>query len=182
MAAYKKFQTRTEDRHLPSILGTDLLHAPPPHLDRSLPHTLRMVEWRPDPRRNAGIGTHIPDLLRTDSDPVVLKDTYSAFEGTDLEVMVTGVMTNLCCETTARDAFVRGFRVFFSTDSTATASSELHEATLKNMASMASPISSIGKNLRKHFLSRKKKVVRRFFLVHPSALLPEEDYHKNRSR
>nr|GMD18105.1 nicotinamidase 2-like [Ipomoea batatas] len=67
----------------------------------------------------------IPQLGPTDSDLVVEKTTYSAF---------TGVMTNLCCETTARDAFVRGFRVFFSTDATATSSAELHDATLKNMA------------------------------------------------
>ncbi|PIN11862.1 Pyrazinamidase/nicotinamidase PNC1 [Handroanthus impetiginosus] len=86
----------------------------------------------------------ISDLHRTEDDPVVLKNTYSAFRGTGLEeklkemgvkeVIVTGVMTNLCCETTAREAFVRGFRVFFSTDATATSSLELHEATLKNMA------------------------------------------------
>jgi isochorismate hydrolase len=50
------------------------------------------------------------------------------------EVIVTGVMTNLCCETTAREAFVKGFRVFFSTDATATSDLELHEATLKNLA------------------------------------------------
>lgn len=50
------------------------------------------------------------------------------------EVIVSGVMTNLCCETTAREAFVRGFRVFFSTDATATTSEDLHQATLKNMA------------------------------------------------
>ncbi|XVF44557.1 hypothetical protein PTKIN_Ptkin02bG0134200 [Pterospermum kingtungense] len=75
---------------------------------------------------------------------VVEKNTYSAFQNTGLqemlvekgveEVIVTGVMTNLCCETTARDAFVKGFRVFFSTDATATSSLELHEGTLKNMA------------------------------------------------
>ncbi|XP_019164197.1 PREDICTED: nicotinamidase 2-like [Ipomoea nil] len=86
----------------------------------------------------------IPQLGRTDSDLVVEKTTYSAFAGTNLEqslsemgakeVIVTGVMTNLCCETTAREAFVRGFRVFFSTDATATSSAELHDATLKNMA------------------------------------------------
>lgn len=75
---------------------------------------------------------------------VVEKNTYSAFENTGLqerlvemgvkEVIVTGVMTNLCCETTAREAFVKGFRVFFSTDATATLDLELHEATLKNLA------------------------------------------------
>ncbi|WOH13173.1 hypothetical protein DCAR_0832682 [Daucus carota subsp. sativus] len=86
----------------------------------------------------------MPEVGRRDGETVVGKDTYSAFRGTRLEerlremgveeVIITGVMTNLCCETTAREAFVRGFRVFFSTDATATSSEELHEATLKNMA------------------------------------------------
>ncbi|XP_030962881.1 nicotinamidase 3-like isoform X1 [Quercus lobata] len=72
------------------------------------------------------------------------KNTYSAFRNTRLEeqlremgveeVIVTGVMTNLCCETTAREAFIRGFRVFSSTDALATSDLELHEATLKNLA------------------------------------------------
>ncbi|KAE9615786.1 hypothetical protein Lal_00017099 [Lupinus albus] len=83
-------------------------------------------------------------LDRGEDDMVVEKDSYSAFRNTGLEeklvemgveeVIVTGVMTNLCCETTAREAFVRGFRVFFSTDATATSDRDLHEATLKNMA------------------------------------------------
>ncbi|TKY69086.1 Nicotinamidase 2 [Spatholobus suberectus] len=78
------------------------------------------------------------------SDAVVEKSTYSAFRNTGLEerlvemgvkeVMVTGVMTNVCCETTAREAFVRGFRVFFSADATAASNADLHEATLKNLA------------------------------------------------
>ncbi|XWS68473.1 hypothetical protein CRYUN_Cryun04dG0093400 [Craigia yunnanensis] len=87
----------------------------------------------------------IPEIGRlTEADEVVEKNTYSAFENTRLqemlvekgveEVIITGVMTNLCCETTARAAFVKGFRVFFSTDATATSDLELHEATLKNMA------------------------------------------------
>ena len=81
---------------------------------------------------------------RTSDDKLVEKHTYSAFYDTDLEsflkkserteVIVTGVMTNLCCETTARDAFIRGFRVFFSTDATATSNHDLHSSTLKNLA------------------------------------------------
>lgn len=77
-------------------------------------------------------------------DRIVKKHRYSAFLETDLddalrglgrdEVIVSGVMTNLCCETTARDAFVRGFRVFFMVDGTATANDDLHVATLKNLA------------------------------------------------
>ncbi|OMO94063.1 Isochorismatase-like protein [Corchorus capsularis] len=87
----------------------------------------------------------IPEIVpqMTEADKVVEKNTYSAFQNTGLremlvergleEVIITGVMTNLCCETTARDAFVKGFRVFFSTDATATSEVELHEATLKNI-------------------------------------------------
>ncbi|KAG6555219.1 hypothetical protein Mapa_003259 [Marchantia paleacea] len=78
-----------------------------------------------------------------EQDKLIRKLTYSAFHGTDLEsyckdlgrneVIITGVMTNLCCETTARDAFCRGFRVFFSTDATSTSSEEMHTATLLNI-------------------------------------------------
>ncbi|KAM3324152.1 nicotinamidase 2 isoform X2 [Capsicum chacoense] len=101
--------------------------------------------WNGDIIRDGTVEAElIPELLRRESDSVVEKYTYSAFKDTNLEekllemgikeVIVTGVMTNLCCETTAREAFVRGFRVFFSTDATATSSAELHDATLKNLA------------------------------------------------
>lgn len=86
----------------------------------------------------------IPEVGRTGKDKLVHKSTYSAFYETDLqsflkkhgrtEVIVTGVMTNLCCETSAREAFIRGFRVFFSTDATATSNEDLHLSTLKNLA------------------------------------------------
>jgi len=43
-------------------------------------------------------------------------------------------MTNLCVETTARQAFVRDLRVRVLLDATATASEELHLAALRNLA------------------------------------------------
>jgi nicotinamidase-related amidase len=36
------------------------------------------------------------------------------------DLIISGMMTNLCCETTARDAFMRDYRVFFLIDGTAT--------------------------------------------------------------
>ena len=48
--------------------------------------------------------------------------------------MVTGVVTHLCCETTARSAFVRGFQVTFPVDATVTYGEEHHLATLLNLA------------------------------------------------
>lgn len=75
---------------------------------------------------------------------VVEKRTYNAFYGTELEgvlrklhvetVIITGVMTHLCCETTAREAFVRGFNVVFPVDGTLTQNRHFHEATLRNLS------------------------------------------------
>jgi nicotinamidase-related amidase len=73
------------------------------------------------------------------------KTRYSAFYKTDLEdhlrihgvtdLVICGVMTNYCCETTARDGFNRDFRIFFLADATATDDPQLHQATLCNLAS-----------------------------------------------
>jgi len=85
----------------------------------------------------------IPELKAGEVSPIIPKNTYSAFHETGLEkklrdmgvtdLVIGGVMTNLCCETTARDAFVRNFRVFFLADGTSTVSEEFHLATLKNL-------------------------------------------------
>ncbi|HDR06062.1 MAG TPA: isochorismatase family protein, partial [Candidatus Coatesbacteria bacterium] len=42
--------------------------------------------------------------------------------------------TELCCETTARSAFVRDFDVFFPVDATAAYTEELHRASLLTLA------------------------------------------------
>lgn len=74
----------------------------------------------------------------------LVKAQYDAFFETGLEavlrksvvtqVVISGVMTHLCCETTARSAFVHGFEVFFTVDGTATYNEAFHEATLLNLA------------------------------------------------
>ena len=86
----------------------------------------------------------IKALQLDDNDTILDKKRYNAFHGTDLdnslrsigveELIITGVLTNCCCETTARDTFVRDYRVFFVSDATATVNDDLHLATLKNMA------------------------------------------------
>ena len=58
------------------------------------------------------------------------KPRYGAFHGTDLDlilrnrgidtVIITGICTNVCCETTAREANMRDYKVFFISDATAT--------------------------------------------------------------
>jgi isochorismate hydrolase len=85
----------------------------------------------------------IPEMKIESKDLVLQKKRYSAFFETDLEkflrsegikdLIISGVMTNLCCETTARDAFMRDYRVFFLIDGTATGKEDHHLATLKNL-------------------------------------------------
>lgn len=49
-------------------------------------------------------------------------------------LVIVGAATNICCETTARDAFMLGYRVFFIADATATRSDEEHNAALLTLA------------------------------------------------
>lgn len=85
-----------------------------------------------------------PDLTPLPGEKVVFKHRYSAFYNTDLEtvlrclkvedLVVSGVMTNMCCESTARDAYYRDYRVFVPADGTGTISEEMHLASLLNLA------------------------------------------------
>ncbi len=76
-------------------------------------------------------------------DRVVTKHRYSGFLGTDLEVilrslgrptvLLSGATSNVCVETTARDAFMRDYHAVFVEDCTGAPTKEEHEATLHNM-------------------------------------------------
>jgi ureidoacrylate peracid hydrolase len=84
------------------------------------------------------------DIAPLEGEKVVLKHRYSAFYSTDLEtvlrclrvedLVVCGIMTNLCCESTVRDAYYRDYRVFFPADATGSVSEEMHRASLLNLA------------------------------------------------
>ena len=73
----------------------------------------------------------------------LIKSQYDAFYNSNLEpilknnnieqVIITGVATHLCCETTARSAFVRGYEVFFGADATATYSDKFYSGSLINL-------------------------------------------------
>ena len=86
----------------------------------------------------------MPEFTPGEEDLLIDKNRYSAFFNTDLdetlraegieELIITGVMTNCCCETTAREGFVRDYRIFFAADATATANDDLHLSTLKTLA------------------------------------------------
>jgi len=106
--------------------------------------------WRDTIREEDPLSEIIPGLDLSKG-LVVRKCQYDAFYGTELEellwkegvtqLVITGVMTHLCCETTARSGFVLGFEPFFTIDGTATASQAFHVSTLLNLAhGFASPV------------------------------------------
>jgi len=75
-------------------------------------------------------------------DPIVEKNRFSAFiqgssalaaalraRGLDT-ILVTGTVTNVCCESTARDAMMLNFKTIMVTDANAAATDEDHNASL----------------------------------------------------
>jgi ureidoacrylate peracid hydrolase len=89
-----------------------------------------------------------PQLDVAANDPIVDKTRFSAFvPGTcalhDIlaarridTLIVTGTLTNVCCESTARDAMQRNYRVIFVADGNAALTDAEHNATLCNMATL----------------------------------------------
>jgi isochorismate hydrolase len=86
----------------------------------------------------------IKELSPHPDEKILIKAKYDAFCGTDLEdyltetgvrqVLITGVLTHLCCETTARSAFCHGFEVYFAADAAATTTEQLHFGSLSALA------------------------------------------------
>lgn len=86
-----------------------------------------------------------PELEVEAGDLVVEKRRFSAFipgasalhdtlqrRGIDT-LIITGTLTNCCCESTARDAQQMNYRILFISDGTAAQSQPAHDATLENM-------------------------------------------------
>jgi ureidoacrylate peracid hydrolase len=76
-------------------------------------------------------------------EPIVIKHRYSAFVRTDLDtilrargtesLLVSGVTTNVCVETTARDAYMLDYYVTLVEDCSAAYSPAAHSGTLENI-------------------------------------------------
>jgi len=86
----------------------------------------------------------VDELPPAPGDYVIRKNRYSAFYGTDLEpllqrlgvrnLILCGVTTNMCVESTARDAMQRDYRVFVAADATGELEPERHDHALRAIA------------------------------------------------
>jgi ureidoacrylate peracid hydrolase len=101
------------------------------------------VERRADAMREGSLGHQLWAEMDVQSqDLIVQKERFSAFiqGSSDLEavlrargidtVIVCGTVTNVCCESTARDAMMRNFRVIFVADGNAASNDAEHNASL----------------------------------------------------
>jgi ureidoacrylate peracid hydrolase len=55
-------------------------------------------------------------------------------------LIITGTLTNACCESTTRDAVALGYKVIFVSDGTATRSDLEHNATLVNLMQLVADV------------------------------------------
>jgi bifunctional isochorismate lyase/aryl carrier protein len=113
------------------------------HIDRYYKNNMLLKWWRDRIRDNDDM-SFIDERLKFHKTYEILKSQYDSFYGTELQdiliknkikkVFICGVVANLCCETTARSAFVRGYEVYFGIDTTAAYSFKHHIATLINIS------------------------------------------------
>ena len=83
-------------------------------------------------------------LQPLDSESILMKDVYDAFHNGSLgrllkdmkveSIVIGGVCTHLCVESTVRSAFCHGFQVIVPSDGTACHDREHHRASLLNMS------------------------------------------------
>jgi ureidoacrylate peracid hydrolase len=93
--------------------------------------------------RGSWNGEFYEGISPAEGDVIVNKHRFDAFESTPLDlilrsknirsVLMTGVATNVCVETTARRAFVMDYHVVFVEDCAATYSAEEHAMTVRNI-------------------------------------------------
>ena len=88
-------------------------------------------------------GGEFTEVAPTADEPVVIKHRYSAFINTRLDsvlhtlkienLIMTGVSTNICVESTARHGYMLDYHIVFLSDCTAAYTPEEHEVALYNM-------------------------------------------------
>ena len=100
-----------------------------------------------------------PGVDLENDDILLYKPRYGSFTGTDLDlvlrsngidtIIITGICTNICCETTAREAAMRDYHVFFTSDGTETfplgdlSVEEIKKATLTTLGLAFAKIASV---------------------------------------
>ncbi|MFC1998945.1 cysteine hydrolase family protein [Chloroflexota bacterium] len=94
----------------------------------------------------------IPEIVPAADDIIVYKTRYSAFVKTDLDeklkglgiktLIVTGVATNVCVESTARDGYMKDYYIVVPRNLVACAHYDLQDISMRNLGSYFATITS----------------------------------------
>ena len=100
--------------------------------------------YYPDVATELDCSDIIDELYPEPGEPIVEKFGYGAFHDTNLDellkerdvesVLVTGTVTQICVEETARESSKRGYRTTIISDAVSSYMPDLHAAVLKNFA------------------------------------------------
>lgn len=121
-----------------------------------------MIKWWKDlPKKDSENCKLYSKVKYVDNSKIIFKNTYSVFSSLSFNkylitnniknIIISGVKTNLCCETTARDAFLRDYNVLFVADATTTNNEFMHLSSLNNLSYGFCEITTT-KKLHKYFV------------------------------
>jgi ureidoacrylate peracid hydrolase len=107
---------------------------PPSQRDAQETMAAGKPDWQVDPRMEVKAGDIIVDKTRFSAliPETCDMDAILKQKGIDT-LIISGTLTNCCCESTARDALQMGYKVIFMSDANATLSDEEHLGTLISM-------------------------------------------------
>ena len=124
--------------------GTKIIFIQTIHEDATDSDAWKGRRDRQDLCRKDTWGTESIGVAPRPGEPVVIKHRYSAFLNTRLDsvlhtfktetLIMTGVATNVCVESTARQGYMLDYNILFLSDCTATSSQAEHDGALKNIA------------------------------------------------
>jgi len=107
----------------------------PDHFDRN---------GKPKMSRKSDFFGIVNELDVRPNDIILDKDSFSPFYSTNIDVIlrdrgintiiITGQATNVCVESTARDAFTRNYLSIVVSDCTATLTKKMHDASLESIS------------------------------------------------
>ncbi|WP_409304783.1 isochorismatase family protein [Peribacillus sp. SCS-155] len=142
----KRLVEHCRENDVPVIFTRHVLYD---HVDISPLETAYNPLLKKSGMRNDSYGAEIVEDLRPLAhETVITKHRYDAFYNTALDtvinnirgmnqvdtIIITGTVTNVCCESTARSAFMRDYKVAFVSDANGGLDQLSHEATLATIS------------------------------------------------
>ncbi|MDP1883816.1 MAG: isochorismatase family cysteine hydrolase [Candidatus Moranbacteria bacterium] len=94
-------------------------------------------------RKNTHGSDIVTELYPKGNDVIIEKNRYDAFYGTNLDnvlkdkkiknIIISGTMTNICCDSTMRSAMYRDYNILFLSDLNYAFDKKVHDSTLKTV-------------------------------------------------